>query len=311
MNNNNSKGVSYTSGFFILIGLALLGLVIASFIGVFALGVSTGGKISSDSLNDPKNADILRIIQALSVIVGMFAPAVITASILNRKPFALLGFQKTVRMKQVLLVLAIVILSLFIATAFSYINKLIPVSPWWKDWSDRLEKQYADQVTVMLNLKSFGGYISSLLIMAFLPALCEETLFRGGLQNFLTRATRLPWLSILIVSIIFSLVHFSFYGFLPRLFLGVILGTIYYFTNNIWLSLCAHFLNNALAVTQVYMLTLQGKNMNDAMNQDVPGLYWGFVLIPAVIFLLKKLKDNSRKEPVETDSLPENFLHGI
>jgi membrane protease YdiL (CAAX protease family) len=306
MNNNNSKGVSYTSGFFLLIGLALMGIFVSSIIGLLVLK-ATSGSISEAALNDPQNAGTLRFIQTLSVLMGMFLPALITARIIQRKPFELLGYTRPTAAKQLGIVFLIVLVSLFIAGAFGYLNKQIPLPPNWKSWSDDLERKYADQVEIMMNMKSFGGYLMSLVLMAFLPALCEETLFRGGLQNFLTRATRSPWLSIIIVSILFSLVHLSFYGFLPRMFLGIVLGAIFYTTGNIWLSITAHFLNNALAVTQVYIMVRQGKEIKGAIDQDLPGLYWGFIAIPLLYILLKALRKNAPYERLTTTAEEKNF----
>jgi membrane protease YdiL (CAAX protease family) len=301
INNNNSKGVSYTSGFFILLGLAL---TLTVFVGLVAVGILG----SPDAMANPKNASIIQGIQVSSVIFGMFVPAWLTANILNRRPFQLLGYRKPLRWQQAGLVILIVLASLAIAGTLGYLNKLIPVSQASRATYDQLEEKYAEQVAMMLNLKNFGGYIFSLVLMAFLPALCEETLFRGGLQNFLTRATRKPWLSIVIISIFFSAVHFSFYGFLPRLFLGIMLGLIYHYTGNIWLSILAHFFNNALAVTNAYVLTLQGKSIKAAMNDDIPSFNWGIIALPFFIFLIVALKRSAAKDAAIATSPDINHL---
>lgn len=283
MNNNNSKGVSYTSGFFILIGLSLVALFITSLLALLLLG-------NVSAMNDPSKAGLLRFIQVVSVVLGMFFPAVLTAYILNRKPFQLLGYREPVSVAQVGLVILIVFVSLLVAGSFGYLNRQIPVSPELQKQFEDLETAYSKQVAIMLDFKTFGGYILSVLIMALVPAMCEETLFRGGLQNFLSRATRRPWLAIIIVSILFSLAHFSFYLFLPRMFLGMVLGSIYYLTRNIWLSITAHFLNNAMAVTQVYLLTRSGKDISTAMNNDLPTYYWGLITLPLLVYLLVVLR---------------------
>jgi membrane protease YdiL (CAAX protease family) len=293
-NYNNSKGVSYTSGFFILLGLSILGFVISGFIGAVILTTASGGNLAGlkDALNDPKNADTLKWIQVISVLISMFLPALLTARMLNRKPFQLLGYQKDAEIKQVGIVVAIMFLSLFVAGSFGYLNRAVPLPADWKAKFDAAEKSYADQVEMMVNLKSFGGYVVSLILLAFIPAVCEETLFRGGLQNFLTRATRSPWLAIIVVSILFSVVHFSFYGFLPRMFLGIMLGLIFYYTGNIWLSITGHFLNNALAVTAAYVIARQGKSVKEAMNEDIQAYYWGFLAIPILLLLFSVLRKN-------------------
>ncbi len=287
-NYNNSRGVSYTAGFFMLIGFALLGLAISGVISVLLL--SNTGKPITEAINDPKNADLLKLIQIISVLISMFLPAFIVARILNRKPFQLLGYQKDADLKQVAIVVLIMFASLFVAGSLGYLTKAIPLTESLKEKFDAAEKSYSEQVGIMVNLKSFGGYVFSLVMIAFLPAVCEETLFRGGLQNFLSKATKSPWLAIIVVSILFSLVHFSFYGFLPRMFLGLMLGLIFYYTKNLWLSITMHFLNNALAITAAYVAVNQGKDLKAAMSEDVQLYYWGFLAIPILILLFAALK---------------------
>lgn len=301
-NYNNSKGISYTSGFFLLIGLALIGLVVSSLIsGVFLLS-TVGGNATAmkDALNDPKNAGLIRMIQVGSVIISMMLPAYLTAFILNRRPLQLLGFKKEVSIMQIILVVGIMFTALFVAGGLGSLNKDIAQMLGWGNWAENLEKTYNEQVAVMLDTKGIGGYLLSVFVMALLPAMCEEMLFRGGLQNFLTRATKKPWLSIIIVSILFSIVHFSVYGFLVRLFLGIVLGYIFYLTGSIWLSMTAHFFNNALAVSGIFFMTAQGKSMREAMSKDISSTYWGLLALPLVAWLFIVLVKLSKKEQPET-----------
>ena len=292
INNNNSKGVSYTSGFFMLLGIALLGLLVSSFISAAILLTSTGGNIEemNEALKDPANADLIRMLQVMSVLISMFIPAVIVATILNRKPFRLLGFKKEITASQIGLTIAIILVSVIVAGSLGVLNKEFADLLGWKGWSETLEKAYNEQVAIMLDVDSIGGYFISLFVMAFIPALCEEILFRGGLQNFLSRASKNPWLAIIVVSILFSLVHFSVYGFFVRLFLGIVLGLIFYYTQNVWLCIAAHFFNNALAVSTIYFMTRQGKNMEEAMGTEVSAAYWGLLALPLLIILFRSLR---------------------
>lgn len=305
-NYNNSKGVSYTSGFFLLIAFAVVGFIVSGFIGAMIIWASAGVNIKDlpNLMKDPQYVNTLRLIQAISVIISMFLPALLTASVLNRKPFRLLGFRKEANISQIILVVGIMFIALFVAGAFGSLNKDIVDAFSLKGWSENLEKNYNEQVKTMLAMESISGYLLSLVIMAFLPAVCEEVLFRGGLQNFLTRATKLPWLSIIVVSFLFSVVHFSAYGFLPRFFLGVVLGTIFYYTKNIWLSIAGHFFNNALAVTSVYFFMQQGKPIKEALEKDISFAYWGFLGLPLIIWLLITLQRTAEKNQ---DNSLENF----
>jgi membrane protease YdiL (CAAX protease family) len=308
MYDSNSKGISYTAGFFILIGFTIAALLAASLISIPIWTGMTGRSITEmeENLTNPAYSNAIKIIQTITTIIGFFLPAIFTAMLLNRKPMKLLGFTGRITRNQWGLVFLIVISSLFVSGALAYLNELIPLSEKLRIRFDKLEKEYNDQVQVIIGLNNVTEYIIALILMAFLPALCEEALFRGGLQNLLTRSTKKPWLSIIIVSIIFSIVHFSFYGFLPRFFLGIMLGLLYHLSGRLWLSILAHFLNNAAAVSVIYIYTLQGKSIKEAIAES-DGSWWGILALPIVIILFIRLYHFSKKEKDEVQAfVPPN-----
>ena len=295
MYDNDSKGISYTAGFFMLIAFAVAGLVLASLLGAQIWQQMTGKSFTAmaKGMSDPANSNVMKIIQAITAIIGFFVPTVLTAALLNKRPIQLLGFSSTgISMSQVVVVLLLIGASLMVATSLSYLTNNTPIPGTWKIRFDKMEQEYNSQVSAIISLKNGKDYILALIIMAFLPAFCEETLFRGGLQNFLTRGTNSPWLSIIAVSILFSLAHFSFYGFLSRFFLGIVLGALFHYSGKLWLSILAHFINNALAITVLYIYTQQGKPMEEAMKQDAAS-FWGIVAVPVVIGLFYLFKNIS------------------
>jgi membrane protease YdiL (CAAX protease family) len=296
MYDSNSKGISYTAGFFMLIAFAVAGIFIAALISIPVWTSMTGLSFTQmeKGMNDPANSNAVKVIQIITVIVGFLLPAIFTAFLLNRKPMDLLGFSKKINWKQVGLVVAIIAVAMFASTFFSYLNERLPISESLKLRFVKMENDYNQQVETIIGLNSFGEYFLALVIMAFLPALCEETFFRGGLQNFLTRSTKKPWLSIIIVSILFSAAHFSFYGFLSRVFLGVVLGLLYQYSGRIWLNIIAHFINNAVAVSVIYSLKLQGKSIKEAIG-DNQSTWWGVIFLPVVIGLFILFKKLSQK----------------
>jgi ABC-type tungstate transport system substrate-binding protein len=130
--------------------------------------------------------------------------------------------------------------------------------------------------------------------MAFLPALFEEVLFRGALQNLLVKWWKAPLLGILFTALLFSLVHLSIYLFLSRAVLGFVLGLMYYKTKNIWVNIIAHFLNNAIVVTTMYYYAVQHKAI--PLNEvDIKLDWWisifAFGLLIALFKMLQKHSD--------------------
>jgi len=92
-------------------------------------------------------------------------------------------------------------------------------------------------------------------------------------------------LAIVIVSIIFSVAHFSFYGFLSRVFLGMMLGAIYHYSGKLWLSILAHFINNAIAISVVYATKMNGKSVAEAMNDSSDASWYGIFALPFLVAL--------------------------
>jgi len=297
MYDSNSKGISYTAGFFILIGFVIAGILLSGLISIpiWTSMTGTGFEKMTDISDNPAYAGAYKVIQCVTAVVGFFLPAVLTAFLLNRKPMKLLGYQGQPRFGQIGLVIIIMFLGLFVSSGLSYFNGHLPISPELKHQFDKMENDYNSGVESIISLNSFSEYLFALFILALLPAICEETLFRGGLQNFLTRSTKMPWLSIIIVSILFSLAHWSYYGFLSRFFLGILLGLLYQYSGKIWLNILGHFLNNAIAISALYYFTQQGKSLKDAIN-DNSDSYWGILALPVVIALLVWYYQISKKD---------------
>lgn len=307
MYDQDSKGISYKAGFFMLIAFAVAGIFIASLISIPVWEAMTG--ISAlkmeDAISDPANSDAVKVMQCIQAVVGFLIPAIVTGLMLNRKPMRLLGFSAKINWMQIGLVCGIMLASLFASGFFSYINDHLPVSASWKEQFDKMESEYNTQVQAILSLNSTTDYLIGLVVMAFIPALCEETLFRGGLQNFMTRWTKKPWLSIIVVSILFSALHFSFYGFLSRLFLGIVLGLLYEYSGKLWLNVIAHFFNNAIAVSAIYIMKEQGKSIEDAIA-DKSATWMGVFALPIVIALIIVFRKRAAKPKEVPDGTVRN-----
>jgi membrane protease YdiL (CAAX protease family) len=103
-----------------------------------------------------------------------------------------------------------------------------------------------------LNTSSVGMMLVNLLVMALLPAVCEEMMFRGWLQRVLGKSVNYHT-AIWVSAFVFSAIHFQFYGFIPRMLIGAALGYLYYYTGSLWAPILAHFTNNAAAVVTAFL----------------------------------------------------------
>jgi membrane protease YdiL (CAAX protease family) len=123
-----------------------------------------------------------------------------------------------------------------------------------ENWMKSSEAKAKELTEAFMKMESLSDLAINLVVIALLAAIGEELLFRGALQNVLVELTRKPHLSVWITAIIFSALHAQFYGFLPRMLLGVVLGYLYIWSGSLWVSILFHFLNNGLAVLFGYLI---------------------------------------------------------
>ena len=299
MNQFNNKFISFKAAFFMLIALAIGGTIVGSFLGMALFMGKSGGDLAAitQQMSDPKNFRMIQIIQTITVVFGMLLPSYYVATKLTQSPFNLLGLQKKLNSRNLKIVLGITFLAMILSGSLGYLSYQLPLSKNISQYFIKLEDDYIKTVLTIVKVDNMGELLVSLFILALMPAVCEELLFRGGLQNYLTKWTQRPWLSIIIVSFIFSAVHFSGYGFLSRFALGIILGFLFFKTGSLWASVIAHFINNAMAVMMVYIYSLKGKPMHDVMT-DKSGSYIGLLAVVGIVYLFKILK-STEKEKLE------------
>jgi membrane protease YdiL (CAAX protease family) len=106
--------------------------------------------------------------------------------------------------------------------------------------------------STLLHFDGLGDLLLVIVVAGILPGVAEEFVFRGVLQNELKRYLN-PHLAVLLTAMVFSMIHFQFIGFFPRWYLGVMLGYLYLYSGNIYVSMAAHFFNNFMAIMAYYL----------------------------------------------------------
>lgn len=304
--NQDQQKISPGIEVLILIGLLIAGLIVGSAVTIPIWMIMTGKGIfnmAKDMLN-PAYVDAVKTMQIVSTIIMFFIPAYVTARIVTKKPFAHLGLKGGIKINRAVLAVLIMLAALPLVGALAELNKAIPLTASLKKFFDNMESQYAEQVKLMATFKTPTDYIIAIFIIALMPAIVEEVFFRGALQSSITRSIKVPWLAIIITSIIFSVVHFSWYGFIPRVALGMVLGYIFYYTGNLWYSIIGHFFNNALMVTILYYQYMKEKKIDMEAGETAPwwaGVISAWVLV-GLFIVLKKFSATK----VYADSLANN-----
>lgn len=152
-------------------------------------------------------------------------------------------------------------------------------------------EQEAETVTkLLLSDSSFKGLVVNIIVIAIMAGIGEELVFRGVLQKFLIGWTGNAHAGILISAIIFSAIHFQFFGFLPRFALGALLGYMFFWSGSIWVSIIAHTFNNAMVIILSSTLINQNNSIVESLNNQNPPVWTGMVSLALVCFFMYKLK---------------------
>ena len=162
----------------------------------------------------------------------------------------------------------------FINSISDYISKVVEIINQMEDAAEKATQAF-------LKMDNIGDLLFNLFLIAIIPAIGEEMVFRGVIQKKLKNILRNPHIAIIITAFIFSAIHMQFFGFLPRFFLGIILGYLFYYSGSLWMPIIAHFINNALAVLLMYL------PFSKKINTDISQLENTEIsMIQATIFLI-------------------------
>lgn len=226
--------------------LFLIILLISSLIGV---AISFAFMFASDTG--------MKIAQGLSSIFMFVVPPIVYYLITRKAhPMRDLGFRSLAQPWWLIFIgVVVMMVSIPFTNQLTLWNENMSFGPAFaklEEYLKTLEETAQAATEKMLNVDTIGGLLSNLLIIALIPAVGEEMTFRGVLQQSLTRKMN-PHAAIILSAAIFSFIHFQFYGFLPRMFLGILLGYMFYITGSLWTSILMHFVNNGLVVVFYYL----------------------------------------------------------
>jgi membrane protease YdiL (CAAX protease family) len=289
-----------TRQFIWLMMLCVIGVSIASFlsvaIGSLVFGISLQELPSLASNPTKPNAlAVLQISQLLSAMGIFLFPPLMLMRLRGLPVFQGLAMDRKPSMYLFLLSMLLMWMQLPLINQLASFNQQLVLPEALKSLSDwmRAQEDQATRLTeLFLTMPSLGDFFLSLLIMAFIPALGEELLFRATLQPLISKWTGKPHLAIWVTAFVFSFIHFQFFGFLPRFLIGAFLGYLFYWSGSIWYSVAAHFANNGLAVLGYY---LQQHQLSTVTTDDLGAgpnaalhIVLALLFLPSGIWLFRK-----------------------
>jgi membrane protease YdiL (CAAX protease family) len=215
------------------------------------------GKLIQLPVSNPGNKGriILKYIQ-FSQQAGLFLlPTLLTSYLIRKDDESFLKLSGLPRLLNLILVVSLAILILPLINFTGVLNSRMALPESFsgiQEWM-KTKEEVASRLTELLITSSGIQTLGiNIFILAIVPAFCEEILFRGLFQQLLCRLFRSSHAGIWITSILFSTIHLQFFGFIPRLILGLVFGYLFYWSGNLWYSIIAHFVNNVIPVIVSY-----------------------------------------------------------
>ena len=248
--------------FFLLMGLFLLCLGVASVVQVLILASFADLKSINDiaKLEDFSNPNIIKgmkIAQAVSAVLMFIIPTFLFAYFASEKKISYLKMNKGFSF---FLGFAVVILVFTLMPLINWsgeINGKLSLPEFMsglENWMKSSEENLKKLTEAFLQMDGIGDVVVNVVIVALLASVGEELLFRGAMQNVFVEWTKNIHIAVWVTAILFSAFHMQFYGFIPRMLLGVVLGYLYIWSGSLWLPILFHFLNNGLAVVFSYLV---------------------------------------------------------
>ncbi len=229
--------------FVVVIGIGMFAAI--PFLGVEVLELFRGGDMDADNLQ------FLRYFQVLSHIGLFILPSILFVLIVSNKPVRYLEAHHRPWLWPVLLSVLIMFTALPMVNYLMQLNHQISFPDSLKSLEEwmRATEDAAERLTErFIQVHTWQEFMFNLLMIAVIPAIGEEFIFRGIIQKLFSQWTRNVHVAVFITAILFSAMHMQFFSFLPRVGLGIVLGYLFVFSGNIWIPVLAHFVNNAAAL---------------------------------------------------------------
>ena len=273
-------------------------VTISSFVGILISSIISPTEIDS-LLNE--NIFRLKMSQLIASLFIFIVPSVVLSYFTFNESLNIFGFKRGLKRQNIQIILLIMIfIQPFVifcvqinSSILESISEYIPVI--YKQMKI-MEDRATELTEFLLQMNTTGDLFFNIFLIALIPAIGEELFFRGIIQQKLENILA-PHLSVFITSFIFSAIHFQFFGFLPRLFLGMILGYLFLYSRNLWASIFAHFINNAMGVLLMYSSFKDNLSFDitEIPNIEVSPLQGLFSILVVFFFIFLYRKINMDK----------------
>lgn len=285
------------SAFVILVSfLVVFSISIAALVPIVGLSEMMNS-LSGVDPSDPNTVTLLKYFQVVQSIGLFVLPPFLLAWLFEGNVWRYLTLDQKVRTGNLLLGLLAVLAAGPWVGYLGELNQNMHLPGFLagvEDWMRSMEDSAANLIDRFIAVETVWGLLFNLFMIAVIPAIGEELLFRGVVQKIFTNMTRNQHWGIWISAFLFSTLHMQFFGFFPRLVLGALFGYLLIYSGSMWLPILAHFMNNALGVLALHAEKTGSKTMEslssygDSMSTSVVMAVLSLALTMALVYALRK-----------------------
>lgn len=239
-------------GILLLLLLVFMGASVFSFIGFSIAELILGVPLLTDpslldDMTEPSMLPVLRMMQVLQALGMLIIPASIYLWVSSSWHEMETLFGRPNRQ-------SVMLSMVFFMVAFPFVNYVanwntnVEIPTIIGEWMQGKETNASELTQLFLDMPNWGLLVFNLVMIAVLPAIGEELIFRGVVQRGLQKQFGNPHVAIWLAAALFSAIHLQFFGFVPRLLMGVSMGYLLFWSGNLWYPIIAHFTNNAVSV---------------------------------------------------------------
>jgi uncharacterized protein len=210
-------------------------------LGVLAIGLIPGFKAGEM----PKDPGMMKLGQVVTSTFLFGLPAISYAFLtFKAHPLSDFGFRPATKNNYYWVALLLLLFAFPLEGWLGMLNQRLPMA----QWMNSMETSRDQEIIDMLQVRHPYDLAVNLLVVAILPGIFEEMCFRGVLQRIMIHIFKSPLTGIIATSFLFSAIHFQFAGFLPRMFLGFLLGMLFWYSGSLWPPIIAHVFFNGIQV---------------------------------------------------------------
>lgn len=240
----------------------------------------------------------LKYYQAVQTIGFFIVPGIFLYWIFSEDKHTYFEIIRKPKILNCLLILLVLLIATPLIQWLFIKNQSITLPDFMSGLEESLQKM--DQKHEILSNRFLQGntlvqYLSNILIIALLPAIGEELIFRGLIQQIFIDSFRKWHVGIILTALLFSAIHGQFYSFIPRFVVGLFFGYLMFWSKSIWYPVLAHFLSNTLMLTIAFISEKSTGSLINVQNSMIGGFYisWigvtGSLLISSLlIFFLRR-----------------------